>query len=126
MSIAKSEVNSPDKELSEYQSSLKKNVRILSNLFSFVLIAVGLYLFVNGLLGIVNRNPDIGGGGISTDNTGAVNDVIEIGGNSGGNISDEGLSVVKVSATTLTGLSWTGSAIRSASAPVPNRPALPC
>ena len=69
---------SSSKQLTEYQNSLKKNLNTLSSCFSLILIILGLYLLVNGLFGIVNKNgleqpskfPITDNANQSTDNTG--------------------------------------------------------
>jgi hypothetical protein len=56
--IQKDPVMSPveNSSLIEYQNSMKNNLSNLASCFSLILIITGLYLLVNGLFGIVNKN----------------------------------------------------------------------
>ena len=98
-----------EKELDQYQNSLKKKINMLGSCFSILLILVGLFLLVNGLFGIVNR-PGVKNGtaNIATDNSQledediAFDQSIKDNGNingPGGSIG-EGLSTIRVKAET--------------------------
>jgi len=66
----------PDRELQEFQDSLKFKLRYLTSFFSIILIVLGLYLLLSGLFGlavvdeatdntvIVDQNTDQGQGGM--------------------------------------------------------------
>lgn len=48
--------NEPNPEIKAFQADLKLKLRYLGSLFSIVLVIVGLYLLLNGLLAIVNSH----------------------------------------------------------------------
>jgi len=91
-------------ELGLYQSSLKNKLNILGNGFSIILILLGLFLLVNGLFGIVNK--DGVGEAIPTDNTFDVNsdigfdEAIQVEEEGSIGSIDEGISTSKVQAGT--------------------------
>lgn len=81
----------PDRELQEFQDSLKFKLRYLTSFFSIILIVLGLYLLLSGLFGLAVVDE-------ATDNTILVDQITEQ--EQGGKI-DGAVSTGRIEAATL-------------------------
>ncbi|HOY46311.1 MAG TPA: LysM peptidoglycan-binding domain-containing protein [Candidatus Dojkabacteria bacterium] len=81
----------PDRELQEFQDSLKFKLRYLTSFFSIILIVLGLYLLLSGLFGLAVVDE-------ATDNTVLVDQITEQ--EQGGKI-DGAVSTGRIEAATL-------------------------
>lgn len=83
----------PDRELQEFQDSLKFKLRYLTSFFSIILIILGLYLLLSGLFGLAVVDD-------ATDNSVIVDQITDQG-EEGGKI-DGAVSTGRIEAATLT------------------------